>query len=276
MQDHYAALGLGRNASQDEIKEAFRRLAKQHHPDVGGNPDKFKSINEAYDILKDPDKRAAYDNPPHNFRSANMNWASYADYPLDLDEIFRSFAGAGFPHGKRSQRNSNIRMSLSVPLSSLVADQTKIVKIGGNVNKEIEVKIPKGVRSGAVISYKGLGNQEIKTISPGDLLIEINVMQDSRFQRQGDDLHSNLTVDAIDAMLGTHTIFKTIDDKDLRINIPKGMQNGAILRLQGEGLPSGKGDKCGDQYLHVSIHIPTNLNKFQLELLAQFKDLSGP
>lgn len=269
MQDYYATLGLNKNASQEEIKSAFRRLAKKHHPDIGGDPDKFKAINEAYNVLGDANKRAEYDNPRSHFRTESMD-PGFA-YGIDLEEFFRSFAGAGFPHGRRTQRNSNIRVSISIPLASLVDDQIKIIKIGGNSGKEIEVNIPRGIRSGAVISYKGLGNQEVKNLPPGDLLVEVNVLPDARFERQEYNLYSDLTVNAIDAMLGTHVMFTTIHGKELRINIPKGVQHGTVLRLPNEGLPNRKDGARGDQYLRILILIPTNLTKAQLDLLAQLK-----
>lgn len=262
---------MNKSASQEDIKSAFRQLAKKHHPDIGGDPDRFKLINEAYNVLSDANKRAEYDSPRHHFRYESMDPGF--SYGIDLEDFFRSFAGAGFPHGRRAQRNSNIRISISVPLASLVNDQTKIIKVGG---KEIEVNIPRGIRSGAVISYKGMGNQEIKNLPAGDLLVEVNVLEDARFERDEYDLYSNLTINAIDAILGTHVVFGTIHGKDLRINIPKGVQHGTVLRLPNEGLPNRKDGARGDQYLRILILIPTNFTKAQLDLLAQLKSDHRP
>lgn len=263
MQDHYKTLGVARNASQDEIKSAFRRLAKQHHPDLGGDPIKFKSLNEAYSILSDPAKRAEYDNPRSQFQFNSRSW----EHAFDMDEFFSVFAGAGFPGRRQPQRNANYRTTMTIPLESILEDQSKVIIIN---EREIEVKIPKGIRSGAVISYKGLGKNDIPGMPPGDLLIEIVVQDSDKFRREGNDLHSTITIDSFDAMLGTQIDFKTIRGKSVRINIPQGMQHGTVMRLHGEGIPVQNGG-FGNQYLKIAVLTPTNLTKEQLDLIAQIK-----
>jgi len=266
MQDHYTTLGLSKTAGQDEIKSAFRRLAKQHHPDIGGDPNKFKAINEAYTVLSDPAKRAEYDNPRSQFNFTSRSWEQAS--PFDMDEFFSVFAGAaGFPGRRSPQRNANYRTTMHIPLESILQDQTKIIIVN---EREIEVKIPKGIRSGAVISYKGLGKNDIPNMPPGDLLIEIIVQDSNKFQREGNDLHSTITIDSFDAILGAHVDFKTIRGKNMRINIPQGIQHGTIMRLHGEGLP-GQNNQSGNQYLKIAVLTPTNLTKEQLDLVAQIK-----
>lgn len=265
MQDHYTTLGLSKSASQDEIKSAFRRLAKQHHPDIGGDPNKFKAINEAYTVLSDPAKRAEYDNPRSQFHFSSRSWDHGSAF--DMDEFFSVFTGAaGFPGRRQPQRNANYRTTMTIPLESILEDQTKVIIVN---NQEIEVKIPKGIRSGAVISYKGLGKNDIKGMPPGDLLIEILVQDSDKYKREGDDLHSTITIDSFDAMLGTQIDFKTIRGKSVRISIPRGMQHGTVMRLHGEGLPSQS--KYGNQYIKIAVLTPTNLTQEQLDLLAQIK-----
>jgi curved DNA-binding protein len=273
MKDHYSTLGVQRTASQEEIKSAYRKLAKQHHPDLGGDADKFKSINEAYDVLGDPSKRADYDRPQPQFNFSNQgNPSSAWDMNgLNMDEFFTIFAGAGFPMGnRRPKANANLRARMVIALESILEPQKKIIQIGDD-KRDIEVNIPRGVRNGAVISYKGMGQKANPNLPAGDLLIEIAIQEHKDYIREGDDLHSRITVDAIDAILGCVVDFRTIRGKTVRVNIPRGVQHGQTLRLQGEGIPNNQGNKTGNQYLQISVLVPTNLTTQQLELLAQLK-----
>lgn len=270
MKDHYSTLGVAKTASQDEIKSAYRKLAKQYHPDLGGDADKFKSINEAYDVLGDPSKRADYDRPQPQFNFNNQGQA-WDMNGLNMDEFFSIFAGAGFPPGnRRPKTNATLRARLTINLESVLEAQKKIIQVGDS-SKDIEVNIPRGVRNGAVISYKGMGQKANPNLPAGDLLIEIVIQEHKDYIREGDDLHSKLTVDAIDAMLGCEKEFRTIRGKIVRVNIPRGVQHGQVMRLQGEGIPNNQGNKIGNQYLQVLVQIPTNLTSDHLSLLAQIK-----
>jgi len=273
MKDHYSTLGISKTASQEEIKSAYRKLAKQYHPDLGGDADKFKSINEAYDVLGDPSKRAEYDRPqPHfNFTNQGNQGSAWDMNGLNMDEFFSIFAGAGFPPGnRRPKANANLRARMVIQLESILEPQKKIIQIGDD-KRDIEVNIPRGVRNGAVISYKGMGQKANPNLPAGDLLIEIAIQEHKDYVREGDDLHSRITVDAIDAILGCVVDFRTIRGKTVRVNIPRGVQHGQTLRLQGEGIPNNQGNKTGNQYLQISVLVPTNLTANQLELLAQLK-----
>jgi DnaJ-class molecular chaperone len=270
MKDFYSTLGVSKSASQDEIKSAYRKLAKQHHPDLGGDADKFKSINEAYDVLGDPNKRAEYDRPQPQFNFNNQGNA-WDMNGLDMNDFFSIFAGAGFPPGnRRPKANANLRARMNISLESILEPQKKIIQVGDD-KREIEVNIPRGVRNGAVISYKGLGQKANPNLPAGDLLIEIAIQEHKEYLRDGDDLHSSITVDAIDAMLGCTVDFRTIRGRTVRVNIPRGVQHGQTLRLHGEGIPNNQGNKTGNQYLQISVLVPNNLTASQLELLAQLK-----
>lgn len=276
MQDHYATLGLTKTASTDEIKAAFKQLAKKHHPDVGGDPNKFKDINEAYSILSDAAKRAEYDAPRNRYTSHRGATWDMDDF-IHSDDFFSIFTGAaGFPNRRAAPRNGNIRTTLKVSLRSTLQEQKYALNINhGQQPIQLEVTVPKGVRSGAIISYKGMGQTSLPG-PPGDLLIEIKVEQDADFERDGDDLHSTITIKAWDAMLGTHVKFRTIRDKEVRINIPAGMQHGTVMRLTGEGMPTTQGGQVGHQYVRVAVLIPNNLTEKQIELLHQIRSLAQP
>jgi len=262
MQDHYATLGVPKTATQDEIKAAYRKLAKQHHPDLGGDAEKLKAINEAYSVLGDPAKRSEYDRPQPRFNHGFNDPFSQQGFNEDFFSIFMN--AAGMPG--RQQRNSNIRVRLEVPIESVITDQAKTIRINtGNDTTDVEVKIPKGIRNGAVISYKGMGQKMYANKPPGDLLVEIAVIDNPRYQRQDDDLYSNVTIDAFEAILGTEIDFTTISGKTIRANVPAGTQSGTKLRLRGHGLPKMSSNSQGDQFIIINVLIPTNLSRDQLD-----------
>lgn len=273
MQDHYSTLGVNKNASADEIKSAFRKLAKQHHPDLGGDQAKFQQINEAYETLSDPQKRAAYDNPrpQHGFGfggGQGPNWGTAFE-----DDFFSVFMNAaGMPHGRRQQRNGNIRLGVDITLDSILQDQKKTIRVNtGSGTEDVEVNIPRGIRSGAVISYKGMGQRVYSNQPAGDLLVEIRVRNDPKFQRRDDDLVSNVEISAIDAMIGTEIDFETITKKIVRVSIPPGTQPNTTMRLANNGLPRMNSAGQGHQYLLINVKIPTNLTEEQREMLAKMR-----
>ena len=272
MQDHYETLGVNKDAKADEIKSAFRKLAKEHHPDIpGGNAAKFQQIQEAYEVLSDVDKRAHYDHVKKNpFTSAQgHDWS----HVFREDDFFSAFMHAsGMPDGssRRPQRNANMRMSIEVSLRSIVVDQKKTVRVNtGSGNADVEVNIPKGIRSGAVISYKGMGQKVYTNQPPGDLLIEIVVKDDVSYQRRDDDLISSVTISAFDAILGCEIDFDTIWDKKVRIKVPQGTQHGSNFRLVNNGLPKMNSSGNGHQYVVVNVLITSNLTQDQLDEVAK-------
>lgn len=284
MRDPYQILGIDRTASAAEIKSAYRKLAKKYHPDLGGNPEKFKEINEAHDILSDPVKKAQFDmgGNMHNHYSeygyTHRHYTNFEDvfHSSDFMDIFAQ--AAGFPGGRRRPRNSNLRIRLTVTLESILKEQNKTIEINnGNTiagAKQIEIKIPAGIHDGAVITYRGMGQNMFTDQPPGDLMVEINIQPHERFERHDEDLHSDITIDCFQAVLGTTIEFTTIRDKKIKVNIPAGCQNGTVLRLAGEGLPSMSRNRyIGNQYLKINIKIPTNLTTEQLDLVKQIIDI---
>lgn len=280
MRDPYQILGVDRNASAEEIKSAYRKLAKKHHPDLGGNPEKFKEINEAHDILSDPNKKAQYDFG--GFSPGAQNYRQGAHFRFDdifsNDDFMNIFAqAAGFPGARRRPKNSNIRIRLSVPLESLLQEQVKTVDIStGSGNKQVEIKIPPGIHDGAVITYRGMGQDTFPDQPAGDLMVEVTVLPHERFVRMNEDLHSSITIDCFKATIGTSIEFVTIRNKRIKVSIPAGSQNGTVLRLPSEGLPSlNRKNFVGSQYLKINISIPTNLTNEQLDLVNRIVEIQN-
>lgn len=284
MRDPYETLGLSRTATADEIKSAYRKLAKKHHPDLGGDPEKFKELNEAHDILRDPNKKAHFDSGGFARQTDPRSNAYRSGTHFHFEDVFNNedfmniFAqAAGFPGGKRKPKNSNVRIRLNITLESILQEQSKTIDINtGNGNKQVEIKIPAGIHDGAVITYRGMGQHTYTDQAAGDLMVEITVMPNDRFSRANEDLHSNITVDCFKATLGTSIEFTTIRGQRVKVTIPAGCQSGTVLRLSGEGLPSMNRNKfVGSQYLRINISVPTNLTNEQIELVRQMVDIQN-
>jgi curved DNA-binding protein len=284
MRDPYQTLGISKNATADEIKSAYRKLAKKYHPDLGGDPEKFKEINEAHDILSDTSKKAQYDFSGFNqgFSPGANNYRAGTHFHFDdifsNEDFMNIFAqAAGFPGSRRRPKNSNIRIRLSITLESILNEQTKTVELSaGSGNKQIEIKIPAGIHDGAIITYRGMGQNTYPDQPAGDLMVEITIQPHERFVRANEDLHSSITIDCFKATLGTSIEFVTIHGKRIKVNIPAGSQNGTVLRLPGEGLPSMNRSKfVGNQFLKINIMVPTNLTNEQIELIKQLVEIQN-
>ena len=269
--DHYTTLGVSQSASQEDIKRAYRTLAKQNHPDNGGDAEDFKRINQAYSIIGDAAKRKSYDQGTTKNTSTNYNFDTD-----NMHDFFRDIFGAsaGFHHSQYTQpKNKDLRITLNVTLDSILKPQRKTVHLKtGRSDKTVEVDIPAGVNNGATIRYRGYG-QDVLTRAPnGDLVVTIRVHTVNGFDRDGNNLHSKLTVDAVDAMLGTTAEFENIDGNKVLVKLPVGVQPGQQLRLLGKGLPATQYNTVGDLILTVHISINKNLSEAQKDILEKFKN----
>lgn len=280
MRDPYQILGVAKTATADEIKSAYRKLAKKHHPDLGGDQEKFKELNEAYDTLSSPDKKAQFDqmgqNPFHGFNQGSTHRHYHFDDFFSQADFMDIFAqAAGFPGGRRRPRNSNIRVRLTVTLDSILTEQSKTLDINADSgSKQVEIKIPAGIHDGAVINYRGMGQSIYSDQPAGDLMVEVSIAPHERYARNNEDLHSDVTIDCFQAVLGTTIDFITIRNKQVKVTIPPGCQQGTVLRLSGEGLPSmNRGKYIGHQYLRINVKIPTNLTGEQIDLVKQINDI---
>jgi len=292
MEDYYKILELNDGASQDDIKAAYRKLAKQHHPDLNkGNAAseaRFKQINEANDTLSDPQKRLQYDqqrrhgvggNPFHQnfgggFPGADFHFSFGGGQ--QFDDIINQFFGAGFGRGAQQvQRNRDYQFNLNITLEDAFAG--KSMPIAFEVNGQhttITVSIPAGVEHGMKLRFQGHGDRSVPNQPPGDLYVTVIINDHPVFQRHGPHLHTNLKIDAITAMLGHNQDFKSIDNTQLQISVPAGAQAGSMLRVQGHGMPAhNNARQRGDLYIHLEIETPINLTAQQQDLLRQVQNL---
>jgi len=250
--DHYAVLGVAKNATPDEIKKAYRKLASQHHPDKGGDTAKFQQIQEAYAILSDPEKKAQYDNPmPPGIQGFPGGGFRMNVNGLDINDIFGQMFNNQFGH--RPQRQV-YRTQVIVSLLEAFTGTNKILELNTNSEKKvIDIKVPKGVNSGDQLRYDNV-------IEGASLLIEFNVMPDLRFERRGTDLYCNHSIDVLDLIVGTSIEFNTISGKKLNVNIKPKTQPFMQIKLAGQGMPIPNSNQYGDQYILLKPFISDNIS----------------
>lgn len=289
--DYYKILGVERKASEEEIRKAYRDLAKQHHPDR--NPDnkqaeeRFKEINEAYQVLSDPQKRSVYDRVGSDYSNwqrrgapGDFNWDDYGGggFPggarvnyEDLEEMFGGAGGGGFSDffrtifGMREEqaaraRSQGYQQALDITMEEAYKGTTRVLQNNG---KQKQVRIPAGVRTGSKVRVAGGGPNGT------DLYLIIDVKEDSRFERRGNDLHTTATVNVFTAILGGEAEVETLDGR-IKLNVPAGTQPEQVFRLAGRGMPNVKNpDQKGDLYVRLKVQIPKYLSAKQRELLDE-------
>lgn len=258
--DHYSTLGVSKNATPDEIKKAYRKLASQHHPDKGGDTNKFQEIQTAYDTLSDTQKRQMYDNPQpqgFNFGSSNFQWNVHG---MDLNEVF----GQMFNQHQRQGRQI-FRTAVAITLKEAYTGGNKILEINTqNGKKIIDVKIPPGVNNGDQIRYD-------KVIDQANLIIEFQIMPDLRFERRGNDLVCNLSISVLDLITGTDIEFTTFNDKKLLVHIKPSTQPYMNIKIPNHGMPILNSQQYGDQYLLLKPYIPDNIDREIIDTILRYK-----
>lgn len=273
-ENYYELLGVDKNATQDEIKLAYRKLAKTHHPDRGGDGELFARINQAYDTIGDPNKRHEYDirlaNPYSGFQSG-------ADPFADLREQFSTHFGFDFGGFRtRSQyrqptSNRSVRILIKLNATDVFQEQSKTVSFN-NVNgtpKIVELKIPKGVQHNQTILYKGLGDSSIAQLPSGDLIVRFELVMPEGFMVDGYDVFTVVTVDCIEAMIGVDKQITNFDGTTLSFKIPKGVQDGTKLSLTNQGLPTSDDKTRGRLIIIVNTYILKELSDAMLAKLTE-------
>lgn len=298
--DYYKIMGLERNASTDDIKKAYRRLARKYHPDVSKEAnaeEKFKSVGEAYEVLKDPQKRAAYDQlgadwqagqefkRPHGWQYANQQHGGGGEGFGDVSDFFESlFGGGGFggrqrQHGRQQQDFSRpgedfhgkVQISLEDAFHGASRDLqipvTEIDQSGQRMTRTrtLRVKIPPGVKSGQQIRLAGQGGDGVGRGKKGDLYLEVEVMKSSQFDLVDNDVYCTIAISPPEAVLGTTIPVPTLNGT-VELKIPPNSQGGQKMRLKGRGMP---GKQPGDQYIILKIIIPKPVSDKAKELYEQ-------
>lgn len=275
--DYYSTLGINRNASQDEIKKAYRKMAMQHHPDRGGDEKKFKQISEAYEILSDPQKKQMVDmgvdpkNQHHGGGGFNQGPFEFHFGSGNFEDIFGNFGFGGFRH--HVQRNKTISLVVDLTLEDVLRgkDLDAEVIIPNGRKKIININIPAGIEEGQQIRYQGMGDNSIPNIPAGDLIVNVRVIPHRIYRREGDNIVVEKTVSAWEAMIGSKIDIETLDNKRLEINIPAGSQPDTILSCRGEGLPNMRNRQRGHLLVKIKIQIPKIVENEKIDLIEKLK-----
>ncbi len=276
MANAYDILGVPKGASDDEIKQAYRRLAAKHHPDRGGDTAKFQEIQGAYETLTDPVKRQQHDNPNpfqqgfHQTGPGHFEFHFGGGSPEDLFEQF--FRGQTPFHTRQARRNKDLRIQLQLNLEDTLVESNRTVSVQTTKGDRftVDVNIPRGVTSGTTIKYSGLGDNMFDTLTRGDLYVIINVIARADFEINGINLVTTVTIDAIDAMLGCEKTITNIDGKEYVIKIPQACQHDAKFGLAGQGLYHMNTNVRGDLIVVIKVKIPT-LDPEQLNILKTIR-----
>jgi curved DNA-binding protein len=269
----YETLGVSESASSDEIKKAYRKLARKYHPDINKDEsavDKFKEINAAYEVLSDSDKKSQYDQyGDQMFGGQNFHdFARGQGGQADLDEILRQMFGGGGGFGGGHQggfggfggMNLDIQTKITIPfLVSILGGKHNI----STSSQNFDIKIPAGINSGETMRVRGKGNRQGSQV--GDLLIKVEIASSDEYKREGDNLYKTIDIPLKSAWFGGK-IEVTTPQKEVSLKVPKNTKNGQKFRLKGSGVPNRKTAMSGDLYLVANIILP-DVDSLDTELL---------
>jgi DnaJ-class molecular chaperone len=299
--DYYQVLGVPRTASDKEIRSAYRRLARKHHPDL--NPGdkaaeaRFKELQAAYDVLSDETKRKKYDQYGPNWenleraqgaggfgnRSGSRVQYDFGEGGGDFSDLFENLFG-GFGGGSsrtrtgtrsRVQPGQDVEHQIDVSLEEAYHGTTRILEFASRSNgstRRLEVKVPPGIKTGGRIRIAGEGDAGIGGGPPGDLYLIVTVRPHGGFERKDDDLTSDVAVPLTTAMLGGEVPVPTLKGKAVHLRIPAETQNGQTFRMAGLGMPKG-GGTFGDLYVRAKIVLPTRLTSAERQLFEELQRL---
>lgn len=298
--DYYQILGVSKNATEKEIKSAYRKLARKHHPDV--NPDnkaaeeRFKQVSEAYEVLRDPEKRKAYDQYGPQWQQwqnaqkaggpGDFGFTGGQEFHFDFgggaegfgslfENLFGGGASGSTTHGRRvdfgraQQPRQNVEASVDVSLEEAYSGVERQISLG---DRRLKVKIPPGVTTGSKIRLAGEARRH--NGHHGDLFLNVNVRPHSHFTRDGDNLTVDVQVPYLVAALGGEASVPTMTGK-VSMKVPGGVQSGQTLRLHGKGMPHLKGSGHGDLMARIMVSVPKQLSPRERELLQEIANAMG-
>jgi curved DNA-binding protein len=293
--DYYKILGLDKTATTDTIKKAYRKLARKHHPDLNPNDKeankKFQQINEANEVLSDPEKRKKYDQYGKDWKHAeefekqkqsqrqysNQGRQAFAgEYGEDdFSDFFSSMFGGGEGRGRSRQtkfRGQDYNAGLQLNLLDAYKTHQQTITVNG---KNIRITIPAGIENGQQIRLKDYGAPGVNGGPAGDLYITFSITNNTQFKRLGNDLYTTIEIDLFTAVLGGEITIDTLSGK-VKLKVKPETQNGTKMRLKGKGFPVYKKEgESGDMFITFSVKIPTNLTEKQKELFEELAKTSS-
>lgn len=295
--DYYKILGVSKNASDKEIKKAYHKLARKHHPDANqgdkASEEKFKEINEAYEVLGNPETRSKYDRLGSSWNAyqqrgggGGFDWDAWTQGGMDINDIFGggrgSSSGSGFSDffeaifgspGSYARTGRDYTQDAEISLYEAYHGTTRILQTSNN--RRLEVKIPPGSKTGTKVRIRGQGSKGRGGAPDGDLYLRIQVAKDPNFEVDDTDLKTTVSIDLYTAILGGSIEVRTLKGT-LKLKIPPETQNGKTFRLRNQGLPvRGKPETFGNLYVTVNVNLPQKLSHEERELFRELQDLRG-
>ena len=299
--DYYKVLGVSKNASEKEIKKAYKKLARKYHPDLNPNDkaaeERFKEINEANEVLSNPENRKKYDQygkdwqhaeefekqkaQQRAYKSQESNFGRGSSFGgfgsgSDYSDFFESMFGGGFSGGGRQQRGSvrfkgqDFHAELQKTLRDVAKTHKQTLSLNG---KDIRITIPAGVEDGQKIRLKGYGGEGVNGGPNGDLYITFRIINNTEFKRVGDNLYKAVSIDLYKAVLGGKLTVNTFDGK-VKLTVKPGTQNGEQVKLTGKGFPVYKqSGRAGDLIITYQVEIPASLSQKEKELFTELQKL---
>ena len=269
--DYYSILGVARNASSEQIKKAYRKLAMTHHPDRGGDHTQFANINSAYDTLSNSDKRNAYDHPQqaNPFGRQQQGQNPFAGTPFE--HHFQH--GFGQQQQRQTPRNRDINVQADIELAEVLTGKNLIIQYQLQTGKmeTVTVDVPAGAKHGDTIQYEGLGDNGHPRYPRGNLLVRIKVKKTKHWERDSDNLITKKDVNVFDLLLGCVILVTTLENKKLELKVPQGTNPGQTFNIPGYGLPNMQTGKRGNMYITIGIDIPKITDKDVLDKIQQLK-----
>ena len=291
--DYYDILGVSKNATQDEIKKAFRKKARQYHPDVNkDNPKeaeaKFKEANEAYEVLSDETKKAQYDQFGHDaFKQGGGagaggfqgGFGGFGGQAGGFGDIFGDIFGGMFGGGRQQQgpqKGNDLREDIDISFEDAAFGCEKVINLSsgqGTPAQSLKVRVPAGIEDGKSIRLRGKGGPGMNGGEAGDLLLKIHVDEKPGYERKGMDVYTTISVPFTTAVFGGEAIVNTLKGS-VKCKIPAGIQSGSKIRLRGKGIVSMKDPSVhGDMYAAVQIQVPRNLSPEAKQKLREFEKI---
>jgi len=280
MTDYYQTLGVSENASPDEIKKAYRKLANQHHPDKGGDQAKFKDISVAYDTLSDAQKKAEYDQQ-RQFGGAQQ-FHFHTGNPFGNVDPFGQMFGGAHPFGdifgnmRRGPMRKNRDLNIQCTISFLDSYQGKQLeanyRLPSGKNQTVVINVPAGILHGDTIRYSGLGDDSVPGIQRGDLNVTILVQPDSKFARNGDDLYTTIFINPIEAMIGCKKTIQTLTGGTMDLDIRPGVEHGTEFAAHGNGFSNVNTGRKGRFVTVVNIRTPSIIDPV---LVSKLRDINA-
>jgi DnaJ-class molecular chaperone len=258
MDDYYNTLGVAKNATPDEIKKAYRRLASIHHPDKGGDTATFQTIQTAYETLSDPQKKHNYDNPQQHHQSGFPGGFHFSNQGFDINDIFGQMFG-------QRQRNTHptYKTDVWVSLEQVYGGGEQVLQFNNNqLNQTIKIDIPKGVDNGQQIRYENM-------IPNATLIVEFRIKPHERFERRGPHIWASSRVSVLDLIVGTSFEFLTLSGKTFEVTVPPKTQPGSVLRISGQGIV--RGNIAGDQMILLEPYIPDIIDEAIIDSIRKSK-----